>query len=107
MPAANTDWMMVLREHRESYGNSPTASKIGYSATTVSQVLSGNYKGDLAAVQKAVEGALMGLTVQCPVIGDMPRNVCLEYQRRSTRATNPLRVQLNKACPNCPNRRGA
>lgn len=101
------NWMTVLREHRDSHGNGPTAEKIGYSATTVSQVLSNKYKGDLSAIQKAVEGGLMGMTVQCPVVGEMPRNVCLDYQRRVFQATNPLRVQLNKACPKCPNRRGA
>ena len=103
----DSDWLSVLREHRKTHGNGPTATKIGYSPTVVSQVLSGKYPGDLSAIQKAVEGGLMGMTVQCPVVGEMPRNVCLEYQRRSFQATNPLRVQLHKACPACPHRRGA
>ncbi len=100
------DWMTVLREHRDSQGNGPTAKKIGYSTTVVSQVLTGNYKGDLEAIKKAVEGGLMGMTVVCPVIGDLPRNVCLEYQRRAFAATNHLRVHLSRVCPTCPNRRG-
>jgi hypothetical protein len=70
-------------------------------------VLKGTYKGDVSSVQRAVEGALMGMTVECPVIGDLPRNRCLEYQRQPFAATNPMRVQLSRACPTCPNRRGA
>ncbi len=101
------DWLTVLREHRDAHGNGPTAAKIKYSATTVSQVLSGKYLGDIKAIKQAVEGALMGMTVDCPVIGDLPRNVCLDYQRRSFAATNHVRVALSRACPTCKHRRGA
>lgn len=104
---SNDDWITVLREHRDTYGNGPTAGKIGYSPTVVSQVLNDKYPGDLTAIKKAVEGGLMGMTVVCPVIGDLARNVCLEYQRRPFAATNHLRVQLSRACPTCPHRRGA
>lgn len=102
-----SDWMTVLREHRDEHGNGPTASRIGYSPSVVSQVLGGKYLGDMSAVQKAVEGGLMGLTVECPVIGELARNVCLEYQRRPFAATNHLRVQLSRACPTCKHRRGS
>lgn len=101
------DWLDVLRAHRDAHGGKKTADAIGYSPTVVSQVLSGNYKGDLNAVRQKVEGALMGMTVDCPVVGELPRNRCLEYQRQPFAATNHLRVQLAKACKTCPNRRGA
>lgn len=104
---SSEDWKTVLREHRDAHGNGPTAKKIGYSTSVVSQVLSGKYAGDEAAVRKAVEGGLMGMTVECPVIGDLARNVCLEYQRRPFAATNHLRVQLSRSCPACVhNRKG-
>lgn len=101
------DWMDVLRGACKARKQSGVAAEIGYSPTVVSQVLSGTYKGDLKAVRQKVEGALMGLTVECPVVGDLPRNRCLEYQRQTFASTNHLRVQLSKACPGCPNRRGA
>lgn len=107
MTTPESDWVEVLRAHRKQHGGKKTAEAIGYSATVVSQVLSGNYKGDLKAVQQKVEGALMGMTVDCPVVGDLPRNRCLEYQRQPFAASNHLRVQFSRACPNCPNRRGA
>lgn len=101
------DWLAVLSAHCKAHGQRKTAEAIGYSAGVVSQVLKGKYPGDLRAVQIKVEGALMGLSVDCPVVGDLPRNRCLEYQRQGFAATNHLRVQLAKTCPKCPNRRGA
>jgi len=102
-----SDWITVLRETCAKRSQAKVAERIGYSATVVNQVLKGTYKGDLKAVQRAVEGALMGLTVDCPVVGEMPRNRCLEFQRQRFAATNPMRVQFALQCPTCPNRRGA
>jgi hypothetical protein len=100
------DWITVLREACAQSTQAAIARRIDYSPTVVNQVLKGTYGGDMISVQRAVEGALMGLTVECPAIGELPRNRCLEYQRRGFAATNPLRVQLAKACPECVNRRG-
>lgn len=101
------DWLAVLREACKSQTQQAIADAIGYSGAVVSQVLRGTYKGDLRAVQQKVEGALMGLTVECPVVGELPRNRCLDYQRQPFASTNHLRVRFSRACPGCPNRRGA
>ena len=99
-------WLEILRQACESQGQKPVASQIGFSVTTVSQVLSGAYKADMKRIRTAVEGALMGAVVECPVIGEIPRQRCIEHQRRACRfaATNPARVQLSKACRVCKNR---
>lgn len=102
-----TDWLHTLGQYCKAHGQRKAADVIGYSSSVVSQVLNGKYGGDLFAVQTKVEGALMGLTVDCPVVGDLPRNRCLEYQRQAFAATNHLRVQLARTCPTCPNRRKA
>lgn len=105
------DWLHELRAQSTPTSASPrrsqatAATKIGYSATVVNQVLKGTYKGDLQSVQRAVEGAFMGATVECPVIGELSRERCIEYQRAAFRTTNPMRVALSRACPTCPNRR--
>ncbi len=103
----SNDWLTVLREQCDRTSQAKVAKTLGYSPAVVNQVLKGTYKGDLSRVQRAVEGALMGMTVDCPVVGDLPRNRCLEFQRRGFAATNPMRVQLSISCPTCPNRRGA
>jgi hypothetical protein len=105
MKTKEQPWITVLAEACRAQTQASVAKRIGYSAAVVSQVLKGNYKGDLTRVQQAVEGALMGATVNCPVIGELPRNVCLEYQRREFASTNPTRVQLSRTCPTCRHRR--
>lgn len=101
------EWLATLRSHAKAHRQRQAAKDIGYSGTVVNQVLKGTYTGDLKAVQAKVEGALMGAMVECPVIGEMPRNRCVEHQARSRNfaTTNPLRVRLAKVCPTCPNRR--
>lgn len=102
-----SEWVRELREACAAKDSSQAAvaRRIGYSTTVVNQVLKGTYKGDLTSVQRAVEGALMGATVECPVLGELSRQRCIEYQRAGFRITNPMRVALSRACPKCPNRR--
>ncbi len=102
-----SNWINVLRAECESTSQSKAAALIGYSTAVVNQVLKGTYNGDLISVEEVVRGALMGATVECPAIGTIPRNRCIEHQRRSNNfaSTNPLRVQLHKTCPTCENRR--
>lgn len=107
MSTNEATWLTVLREQSKGKGGQArAAARIGYSTAVVSQVLGGKYNGDMKAVQAKVEGALMGLTVKCPVVGELLRNRCLEYQKQPFAATNHIRVQLFHACPTCRHRRG-
>ncbi|HUY26174.1 MAG TPA: hypothetical protein VMV27_02035 [Candidatus Binataceae bacterium] len=100
------EWMKVLKREADRSGRARTADKIGYSESVVSAVLVGSYNGDLTAVQKAVEGAFMGRTVDCPELGELAANRCIEHQRRPFAATSEIRVRLFKACRSgCPNSR--
>lgn len=94
-------WLQVLREACAASSQPAVGVRIGYSTAVVNACLKGSYKGDLKRVQQAVEGALMGSTVDCPVVGDIPRQRCVEHQRAPFSSTNPMRVQLSRACPNC------
>ena len=99
-------WLDTLRQACEIEGQKAIAQRIGFSPTSVSQVLSGTYSADTKRIQAAVEGALMGARVDCPAIGDIPRQACIAHQRRKGRfaATNPTRVALAKACKSCQHR---
>jgi DNA-binding transcriptional regulator YdaS (Cro superfamily) len=100
------EWRKRLESECARASQAKVAKRIGYSPAVINQVLRGSYKGDLQAVQKAVEGALMGATVRCPVLGDLPSNRCLEIQAQPFAATSPTRVMLHHACRNgCPNSR--
>jgi hypothetical protein len=101
------EWIGVLRAHASAHGQKASGRAIGYSGSYVCSIINGKITSGLDAVQQAVEGALMGKTVDCPVIGDIPRNRCLEHQAKPFAATSPMRVALSRACPTCPNRRAA
>jgi len=101
------EWIEELRAECARTSQAAAGKRIGYSAAVVNQVLRGRYKGDLRSIEQAVRGALLGETVDCPMIGEIPRHRCIEHQRRASRpaATNPMRVQLAQACPVCPHGR--
>lgn len=96
-------WIQVLRQHRTQKGAKTVGEEIGYSQTVVSQVLNNKYPGVLAKVEKAVRGAYLGETVNCPVLGELAANRCLEEQKKPYRGTNRQAVQLYRACCRCEN----
>ncbi len=94
-------WLTVLREQKMTKSLKQIANDIGYSTGAISAVLSLKYKGDLGKFEQAVKGAYMGETVSCPVLGELERNKCLQYQRQGYSNSNPLRIKLFRACPRC------
>lgn len=94
-------WITLLAEQCDRSSQKAAAALIGYSSAVVNQVLSRRYSGDLGAVEQAVKGALLAAMVDCPIAGELPAHRCLEYQRQPFANTNPQRVALFKACPNC------
>lgn len=82
------------------------AKKIGYSAAVFSHVLANNYQGDIARVEQKVNGALMGVTVSCPVVGEIGRDRCLDEQATPFTGASSIRAKLFRACRNgCPHSR--
>lgn len=98
------NWLHVLKDEVERQGMRLVAEKLGVSKATVSQVLNNKYKASTHVIQQRVEGVYMAFTVDCPILGDIAANQCLEHQNRKFAATNHIRVALYKACRNgCPN----
>lgn len=97
------DWVAELARLADARGLTATAAKIGYSTAVVSQVIGGKYPGDLTKVEERVRGALMGLTVACPVLGEIGRDVCLSTQAQPFAVTNSTRTRVYRACRSgCP-----
>lgn len=97
------DWLAALRQACSKDSQAAVARRLGVSPATVSQVLKGSYKADLGGIEQRVRGALLGETVTCPILGDIKRNVCLDWQAKPFAATNELRVMLYRACRDgCP-----
>lgn len=100
---AEPTWLAALRRACEEKSQAAVARRLGLSPATVNQTLKGNYKGNLGAIEERVRGALLGLTVDCPILGDIRRNVCLDWQAKPFAATNEQRVMLYRACRSgCP-----
>ncbi|QDY99086.1 transcriptional regulator [Nitratireductor mangrovi] len=101
------DWVRELADLADREGQRAAAGRIGYSASTVSMVIANRYGGgDLARVEEKVRGALMGVVVDCPVLGAIGRDVCLDWQKKPFAATSSRRLQMYRACrAGCPHAR--
>jgi hypothetical protein len=96
------DWITALADACDASSQGQVAKRLGVSPARVNQTLGNRYEGDLEKLEILVRGALMSETVPCPVVGDLPKNVCIEYYSRPAIGGNALRLALEKACPACP-----
>jgi hypothetical protein len=100
------DWVRELAGLADREGLSGAGARISYSPATTSQVINRKYRGDLSRVEERVRGALMGLTVDCPVLGDLSRDQCLDWQGKPYAPTSAHRVRMYRAChAGCPHSR--
>lgn len=97
------DWVLELAAQCNASSQSAAAKKIGYGSSTISQVLSNTYAGNMDRMKQMIEGAFMASVVNCPVLGEIGRNRCLIEQKQPFRATSAHRAQLYHACRGgCP-----
>jgi hypothetical protein len=98
------DWVAELAAYTDAHGAKAAAKAISYSTSAVSTVLNNKAdKMDLVRLEQMVRGALMGASVDCPVRGDMARDVCLSWQRKPYALSSSARVEMYHACrAGCP-----
>ena len=95
------DWVAALATACDATSGRAVAARLGVSPAAVSRVIGHNY-GDTAAMERRVQDCIMTV-VACPVLGEIPRERCIDEQRRPFAATNAVRVRLFRACHNgCP-----
>ncbi|MBN9078232.1 MAG: transcriptional regulator [Rhizobiales bacterium 65-79] len=100
---AAPDWIVALAELVDREGLRGAEKRIGYSPAALSNVIRARYTGDVGRVEEKVRGALMGVVVDCPVLGEIGRNQCLDWQRKPFAATSSIRVSVYHACRGgCP-----
>lgn len=99
--ATMPDWVAILAEECDRTSAAAVCARIKYSPPVLSEVLRGKYKGALGKVEAKVRGAFMGATVDCPVLGEIGRDHCLEEQKRRHIGTSAIRTKLTRACPRC------
>ena len=92
-------WHSELCKVAEKLSRRQIAERLDCSTAQVSQVVNGKYAAHRVDTFRAkFEGAFMGYCVTCPVVGELARDRCIEFQQRDFCATNPTRVQLFHAC---------
>lgn len=100
------EWVVELAEACMRTSQRQVAARIGYSSSVLSQTISRTYAGDMSLVEERVRGALLQVTVACPMVGEMGRNVCLDWQKKPFAATSGNRVKMYRACRSgCPHSR--
>ena len=99
-----SDLMRLLAQHVHEKGQAQVARELGYSSSTISQVMNGKYPGNLDNLLERVKEVYGAETVHCPILGEIPLAKCAEHRRRPFAATNPMRVQLYRACRECERR---
>ena len=96
-------WVLRLAEECDRTTQGAVASRIGRSASALSQVLGNRYPGDMEAFEETVIRVLGGNKLDRPELGPIEDAVCGEWraQARNFAATNPERVRMYWACQSC------
>lgn len=105
-------WIERLRRACEESSQAKVARDLrqrdGFpSSTVINQVVHGTYPSEKgrARLRELVEGRYMGVTVECPIQGQIARDECAHWQQQPFTTANPERVSMFRACRTCPNRR--
>jgi len=99
---AEPKWLAELRRACKESSQAAVAERLGVSSSQVCQILKGTYKGNWRPVEEKVKGIYMGEEVDCPVFGDIPKNVCQDWQAKPQAFTNSIRSMMYDACRACP-----
>lgn len=94
----NDQAMNALRAACAATSQEQAADRLGMSAATVSQLLSGTYAAATTRMERRVRGELLGHTCSCPVMGDVSTRVCQDVQERQPPIANPQHAQAWFAC---------
>lgn len=106
------EWIDVLRDQCMKTSQARVAVTLkqpdGFpSQAIIAQVLSGKYSASKGRkrLQALVEGKYLGVTLECPELGEIGLEECAEWQSLPFSTANTLRVDMYRACQDCPNRR--
>ena len=100
------DWIEALARLATDTNATVAAKRIGYSSSLLSSLFRGTYAGDLDKLERKVRGVLMGVNVDCPVLGEIGADQCLDEQGKKHVGTSAVRTSLYHACRSgCPHSR--
>lgn len=93
------EWVLVLAAAADGAASQQElADKLGVSASAVSAVIANAYPGRTDNIETRVRGELMREKVQCPVMFEISRRQCMDFQKLPFATCSPTRAQLYYAC---------
>lgn len=93
------DWVGMLANAADAAPSlNDLAKRLGIAGASISAVIGRTYPGKLDSIEAKVRGLLMSARVSCPVMGEIGRDACADYQRMPFATSNPSRAQLYRAC---------
>ena len=95
------DAMKLLTIKVNETSQAEVARTLGYSGATISTVLKGTCPNPQHILERVVE-VFGGLTVDCPVLGEITLHQCSDERKKPYSIANSQRVELSKKCPKCP-----
>lgn len=101
------DWIEALAREANRTTGAAAGKRCGFGGSTLSQICSNTYGAkDWSTIESRVRGALMNENVDCPVLGEIGRDHCLDEQKKKHVGTSQQRTALYHACRRgCPHSR--
>lgn len=98
------DWIEALAQECDRTSQNKAAARLGYTPGAISAVLRGKYGASTGSIEQTVRGALMAETLDCPALGEIGKQTCLKWRRKSRvfSNANSLSVTMYRACTRCP-----
>lgn len=95
-------WVKSLAAECDKTSQAKVAGAMGRSPSLVNMVLKNRYSGNMDDVKARFETAFTE-TIECPVLGDIDGQTCLNWQSKPYSGANHLVVRMFRACQRCPN----
>ncbi len=99
------DAMNLLRQKVTELGQAEVARRLDVSAAAISQLLSGKYQASPDNILRRVVEVFGGLSVDCPVLGEIPLAQCSDERKKPFTTANHQAVALWRACQGCQQNR--
>lgn len=99
------DAMKLLQQKVSELGGAEVARRLGISAAAISQLRSGTYQASPDNILRRVVEVFGGLSVDCPVLGQIPLARCADERKKPFTTANHQAVQLWRSCQGCEQNR--
>jgi len=101
------DWVLALARECDRTNQTAAGARCGVNGSAVNGLLRNRYAASTHRMEQRIRGALLGATIECPALGELPRDQCQTWQTKAERFvdTSSQRARMYRACRACPHGR--